>query len=136
MYQKKIPEDLDCGIILAGKVLSGKWKPCIIDGISRGINRPGALQRAIPEAPARVIKMQLRELEHYGIVGKDIYPGFPLKVTYFLTDAGKNLLPVIALMESWGISNKEMIVNAELNSKQLRPAQVNTLTKKCLTATA
>lgn len=68
MYQKKIPEDLNCGIILAGKVLSGKWKPCIIDGIAKGINRPGMLQRAIPEAPDRVIKMQLKELEHYGVV--------------------------------------------------------------------
>lgn len=127
MYQKKIPEDLDCGIILAGKVLSGKWKPCIIDGIAKGINRPGALQRAIPEAPARVIKMQLRELEHYGIVCKNIHPGFPLKVEYFLTGAGESLLPLISMMENWGIANKDMIVTAEENLKELGQTDIKAL---------
>lgn len=136
MYQKKIPEDLDCGIILTGKVLSGKWKPCIIDGISRGINRPGELQRAIPEAPARVIKMQLRELEHFGIVYKNVYSGFPLKVEYFLTEAGNNLLPLITLMERWGINNKDMVVSAEKSLKKTGIAAISASSKKCLVATA
>ena len=45
MYERKIPEDLDCGIIVAMKVFGAKWKPCIIDAINRGYNRPRELHR-------------------------------------------------------------------------------------------
>ena len=40
MYEKKIPEDLDCGINITMKVLGGKWKACILDAINKGVKRP------------------------------------------------------------------------------------------------
>ncbi|MDF2516089.1 MAG: transcriptional regulator [Sphingobacterium sp.] len=36
MYSKKIPEDLDCGIVVTMKILGGKWKACILYGINKG----------------------------------------------------------------------------------------------------
>lgn len=108
MYQRKIPEDLDCGLVIANRAFAGKWKPCIIDSIARGVHRPGEIQRAIPTAPARVIKMQLRELELSGIVFKRIHAQLPLRVEYFLTDAGRSALPIIAMMEEWGLKNREV----------------------------
>ncbi|MBW8682821.1 serine hydrolase [Chitinophaga rhizophila] len=109
MYEKKIPEMLDCGITVTNKVLGGKWKACIIDGINKGINRPSELHRNIPEAPARVINMQLKELEDYQIIGKTVYPGYPLKVTYHLTEKGKSLLHIIGAMDKWGNENKDTV---------------------------
>lgn len=112
MYEKKLPALLDCGIAITGKVLGGKWKACIIDGINRGINRPGELHRNIPEAPARVINMQLKELEDDQIIGKKVYPGYPLKVEYHLTTKGRSILPVIAAMAQWGNANREAVKGA------------------------
>jgi DNA-binding HxlR family transcriptional regulator len=111
MYERKIPEDLDCGINVTMKVLSGKWKPCIIDSIHRGIRRPVELHAAIPAAAPRVINMQLRELEEFSIVTKKVYPdSVPLKVEYYLTSLGESIMPVVTAIDKWGTANKDCIV--------------------------
>ncbi|HEY1164666.1 MAG TPA: helix-turn-helix domain-containing protein [Chitinophaga sp.] len=120
MYEKKIPENLDCGINIANKLLGGKWKACVIDSISRGLKRPSEIHRDIPEAPARVLNMHLKELEDYQLIGKKIYPGFPLKVEYFLTDIGKSALPIIAAMDKWGTTQREHVnrISSELQGEK------------------
>ncbi|WP_333886170.1 winged helix-turn-helix transcriptional regulator [Sphingobacterium siyangense] len=40
-----------------------------------------------------------------------IYPGLPLKVEYNLTELGNSLLPVIAVIDRWGIENNHLIEN-------------------------
>jgi DNA-binding HxlR family transcriptional regulator len=111
MYERKIPEDLECGIIIAMKVLGGKWKPCLIDAIHRGIQRPSDLHRSIREATPRVLNMQIRELEEQGIISKKVYEGLPLRVEYFLTNAGLSILPIVQSMNKWGNENRDHIVS-------------------------
>lgn len=120
MYEKKIPENLDCGTNVANKILGGKWKACVIDCISRGFRRPSEIHREIPEAPARVLNMHLRELEDYQLISKKTYPGFPLKVEYFLTDIGESTLPVIAILDKWGTAHREHVarVSNELHGEK------------------
>jgi DNA-binding HxlR family transcriptional regulator len=108
MYERKIKEDLDCGIIVAMKIFGGKWKPCIIDAISRGAKRPSELHREITSTSPRVIDMQLSELVAYEILSKTIYPGFPLCVEYSLTPLGESILPILAQLNTWGIKNKSV----------------------------
>lgn len=107
MYEHKIPEDMECGITIAHKILGGKWKACIIDCLSRGVKRPSELHRQIAGAPVRVINIQLRELEDHQVICKKVYPGFPLKVEYFLTDLGRSILPVVRAMDNWGHEHRE-----------------------------
>lgn len=109
MYERKISEDLDCGITVTMKVMGAKWKPCIIDALHRGISRPSELHRALAPATPRVIDMQLKELEDLGIVFKRTGNGFPLRSDYELTIQGKSLLPIIALMNRWGDRNKDSV---------------------------
>lgn len=109
MYEKKIPEILDCGVNVAIKVLGGKWKAWIIECIHNGIRRPSELHREISTAAPRVINMHLKELEDYNIISKIVYPGLPLKVEYFLTDIGESLMPVINAMDKWGTINREYV---------------------------
>lgn len=120
MYEKKIPENLDCGVSVAIKVLGGKWKACIIESINRGVQRPSELHREITTAAPRVINMQLNELEALGIIDKKVYPGLPLKVEYFLTPLGQSILPVIDAMDKWGNENRDYVVkmNGILLSEQ------------------
>jgi DNA-binding HxlR family transcriptional regulator len=98
-------------------VFGAKWKPCIIDAINRGFNRPCELHREISSASARVIDMQLRELEEYRVVSKKVYTGIPLKVEYSLTDLGKSILPVLDYMDEWGRKNIEFVKN--INAQML-----------------
>lgn len=109
MYERKIKEDLDCGIIVAMKVFGAKWKPCIIDAIGRGIKRPSELHREITSTSLRVIEIQLAELMTYGVVSKTIYPGFPLCVEYSLTPMGESILPILAQLNEWGLKNKDVV---------------------------
>jgi len=88
MYNKKIPEDLDCGIEVASKVFGGKWKPCILDSIVKGYHRPSEIHRYINTASPRVLNIQLRELENYKVVEKKVFPGLPPRVEYYLTESG------------------------------------------------
>jgi DNA-binding HxlR family transcriptional regulator len=102
MYEKKIPKDLNCGIVVTMESIGGKWKPCLINDINKGIKRPSELHRTHPDASLRVINLQLSELEKHGIVEKIIFPVTPPKVEYSLTNKGKSLLPLIDLMRKWG----------------------------------
>lgn len=109
MYQKKIKEDLDCGIRIASKVFGGKWKCCILDAINRGINRPAEISRYIEEASPRVVEMQLSELLFYGVVEKCSEDFYPKKTEYKLTKLGESILPVLAMMDQWGLQNAEFV---------------------------
>ncbi|MFB6456965.1 winged helix-turn-helix transcriptional regulator [Chitinophaga sp. Hz27] len=102
MYEKKILKDLSCGIGVTLEIIGGKWKPCLINCIQRGIRRPTELAKHNPGASKRVLMLQLKELEEHGIVTKIIYPELPPRVEYYLTELGASLLPIISLMEKWG----------------------------------
>jgi DNA-binding HxlR family transcriptional regulator len=108
MYEKKIPKDLNCGIVVTMEIIGGKWKTCLINDINKGIKRPSELHRSHPEASLRVINQQLFELERNNIIEKKIYPVLPPKVEYSLTEIGRSLLPLIDLMLSWGNEHRSM----------------------------
>ncbi|MBC9932817.1 winged helix-turn-helix transcriptional regulator [Chitinophaga qingshengii] len=101
-YERKTPVDLDCGITVYMQVLGAKWKPCIIDLIHKGYQRPSEIHRLIPEATPRVLDMQLREMEAMGLVQKGAASGFPLRTHYSLTDLGLSLIPLVAAIDDWG----------------------------------
>lgn len=46
---------------------------------------------------------QLKELSDFGIVEKESFEGYPLKVEYSLTERGRKLLEAIVIMQSIGI---------------------------------
>lgn len=109
MYLKKIPDEHNCGINVALKVIGGKWKAWIINCIGKGKIRPSQLHRELPVTSPRVINIHLRELEKYGIIDKIVYSGLPLKVEYFLTETGKSVLPIINIMEQWGDNHRQKV---------------------------
>jgi DNA-binding HxlR family transcriptional regulator len=109
MYQKKIPELLDCGLAVAIKVIGGKWKAWILDCIRRDIRRPSAIHREMNEVNPRIINLHLKELEELGIIYKEIYAEVPARVEYHFTEVGISVLPVIDVLEQWGNTHKEYI---------------------------
>lgn len=109
MYERKIEENLDCGIYVASKVFGGKWKCCILDAINRGITRPADIYRYISEASKRVIEMQLAEMLFYGVIEKHSEDTYPKKTEYSLTAIGKSILPVLAKMDEWGLAHSDFV---------------------------
>jgi len=108
MYIKKNPMDYsDCSVRIAIDILSSSWNAWLISEIDKGVARPCDLQRSISVAPKRVLTKQLGELEKMGILKKKIYPVLPMKVEYYLTEAGKELIPIIDQLWQWGDKYKE-----------------------------
>jgi DNA-binding HxlR family transcriptional regulator len=103
MYQRKIPIDYNCGLNVAMEVVGSKWKFCLLDEISKGINRPKDLVNAITDISKRVLQSQLKELEFHGLLGKTVYNEIPLRVEYFLTETGESILPLISVIDKWGL---------------------------------
>lgn len=109
MYEKKIPINDDCGLDLFREVLNGKWKISLLYYISQGIQRPGELQRNIPEANRRSLNIQLNQLVAHELVSRKEYDQLPLKVEYSLTDFGRTLLPIINQIGDWGDTHRERL---------------------------
>lgn len=109
MYEKKIPKDHNCGIVVTMEVIGGKWKPCLINWINKDVKRPSELAKLYKETSRRVIQRQLSELESQGIVYKKIYQEYPLKSEYYLTKLGKSLIPLIDALRTWGNTHKEEV---------------------------
>ena len=126
MYEKKIPGKKRSGVDVTFYVIEGKWKRDIILCLNNGIKRPIELQKYLAEANARVLNQQLKELEKYGIIYKKIYPAVPPKVEYYLTDIGKELIPLFKVMEDWGnnYSKKQENLDSPMNSNEHNLIQI------------
>ncbi|QIK55301.1 helix-turn-helix transcriptional regulator [Dysgonomonas sp. HDW5B] len=112
MYKRKNPMDYsDCSIRIPVDIISGSWKIWLILEINKGVARPSELYHSIAIAPRRVLTKQLKELELQGVVGKTVYPVLPLRVEYYLTAAGKDLIPILEQLERWGDKHKSAFIN-------------------------
>ena len=109
MYERKIPPiDLNCGVTITQFLIGGKWKPYLINCMTKGYHRPMDFRRVIVGATKRVLTQQQNELESMGIVRKVVYDVVPMKVEYFLTELGESLVPIIRAMDEWGEQHKDL----------------------------
>lgn len=96
------PEADDCAVTFCLSVIGGKWKPVILFCIAHGVDRFGAMQRAVPGITKQMLTKQLRELEADGVLSRTVHAEVPPRVDYALTARGRSLLPVIEAMRGWG----------------------------------
>ncbi len=85
--------------------VGGKWKIMILYGISKNCNRFSMLKKAIPAISKQMLVNQLRELEEDGLIERVIYAEIPPRVEYMVTKHGQSLMPVIAVMQDWGLKD-------------------------------
>jgi len=85
--------------------IGGKWKILIIYAIYKNCNRFSMLQRALPVISKQMLVNQLRELEEDKIIDRIIYAEIPPRVEYKITAYGQTLMPVIAVLQDWGLQD-------------------------------
>lgn len=95
----------ECPIMRTLEVIGGKWKPILLHYIAREPRRSGELQRLVPQASAKVLTEQLRELERDDIIVRTVHSQVPPRVDYALTDLGRTLIPVLDAMCAWGVAH-------------------------------
>lgn len=101
---KREPEEIpyDCPIEATLGLIGGKWKALILDHLTDGALRFGALQKRMPKITPKMLTQQLRELEEDGLVTRRVFPVVPPKVEYELTEFGTTVLPILTAMCDWG----------------------------------
>lgn len=84
-------------------VLSGKWKVLLVWHLGFGPRRFAELRDLLGSVSEKVLTAQLRQLEADGVVGRRSKPTNPPQVTYRLTPAGGQLIPMMTRMCHWGV---------------------------------
>src|SRR6266568_918720 len=85
------------GVISVG----GKIKLTIGFHLLNGPKRFGELQRLLPEASRQMLTLQLRDLEHLGIIERRVFPQLPARVEYSISEQGRAIEPMLRQMQLW-----------------------------------
>ena len=102
MAETELTHSTCCPVVNTLDIIGGKWKVLILYYLYGEIRRFNELQHLLAGVTQRMLTLQLRELEHDGIVHREVYPQVPPKVEYSLTAFGRTLMPVIEAMHRWG----------------------------------
>lgn len=84
----------------AMNLLSQRWTGLIIYQLLSGPKRFCNIESSIGIS-GRVLSERLKDLEHEGVVKREIYPETPVRIEYSLTKKGLAFQPVIRHIEQW-----------------------------------
>jgi len=112
-----------CPVTAAVKVVAGKWKVAILWHLSFGTKRYAELRGLIKGVSEKVLTEQLRQLEADGLVERLSAHSSPPRVSYRLTNAGDELIPLMKGFCGWG--TKHLGIHPTFPVDGTRPAGTN-----------
>jgi DNA-binding HxlR family transcriptional regulator len=98
-----MPELKSCPIETTFRIIGKKWTVLIIREILRGHKQFNRFIQNIEGITPKVLTERLRELEHLGIIKREIVSEYPIRVQYTLTDTGSGFEPVILSAASFSM---------------------------------
>jgi len=111
--------DQFCPIAKAAEILCEKWTLLIIRELLTGARRFNELQRGISLISPTMLTKRVNDLTDRGLVVRKKIPG-QKGYEYFLTEAGKELAPIITQLGSWGMRwARGQMDNSELDVELL-----------------
>lgn len=99
----KVRDEYTCPLELTHDITRGKWKPIILWQLGKGAMSLSQLERDIKGVNQKMLLEQLKELIDFGVLEKQSFDGYPLKVEYSLTERGRKLLQAVTIMQGIGI---------------------------------
>lgn len=90
-----------CPIEEVMQLVGGRWPSLLIYYLQDGTKRFGDLRRDNPTISHKMLALELRRLEDAGIVARTEFDGYPRRVEYDLTAAGRRLVPLIDALGDW-----------------------------------
>lgn len=100
----KIRKEITCPLEVTHDIIKGKWKTVILYQLHH-LDKASLsqLESSIKGISQKMLLQQLKELMSYGLVGKNTFVGYPLRVEYFITDdRGKKLIEALDIMQEIG----------------------------------
>jgi DNA-binding HxlR family transcriptional regulator len=84
----------------AMQIISKRWVGLILFELLDGPKRFSEMESNLPIS-GRLLSDRLKMLEKEGIVDRNIYSEFPVRIEYSLSQKGESLRPVIEDIQSW-----------------------------------
>ena len=107
-----------CPLAMAAEVLCTRWTMVLMRELVAGSTRFNDLRRGVPKMSPTLLSQRLKELERAGIVTRRAIASETGVYEYRLTDAGRDIGPVVEAMGSWG----QKWVESELSLRNLDPS--------------
>ncbi|WP_424214637.1 winged helix-turn-helix transcriptional regulator [Streptomyces sp. BI20] len=107
--------DPDCPVEVALAAVSGRWTTLVLRELMHGPLSFGLLAGRLPGISPKVLTERLTTLRERGLVAREARTGFPVRVTWSLTPAGRALRPLLIELYRTG---------AELRDQSRRTAPV------------
>jgi len=86
----------------AAVIVGDRWSLLVVKVLIDGPQRFGELAEALGRIAPNILTNRLRHLEQFGLVRAMPYQQRPLRLSYELTEAGRELGDALALLASWG----------------------------------
>ncbi len=90
-------------------VLGCRWTISVLRAVSKGVRRPGALERHIEGISAKVLSDRLKHFTRVGIFERMVFPEIPPRVEYRISDFGKKFLRLLKEAERLQAELDEMV---------------------------
>ena len=88
-----------CPLAQASQLLCERWTLLVVREFIAGSTRFSDLQKGVPLMSPTLLSARLKQLCETGVISKS---GTGSKSTYQLTEAGRELTPVVQLLGAWG----------------------------------
>lgn len=108
--------DQFCPVAMAAEILCSRWTMVLLRELVSGSTRFNELRRGVPRMSPALLAKRLRELEEAGIVEHRASDSGGT-AEYVLTDAGRDLRPVVMAVGLWG----QRWVQAQTSLRNLDP---------------
>lgn len=106
-------------IRIYNEILGGKWRLLILFQLFRKTQRFKDLGQSIEGITPRMLTKELRILEKYNLVEKEVYREVPPRVEYSLTDEGVKLYPLIESIIRFGEEFAYLLEHSEEDLVQI-----------------
>ena len=92
-----------CPVIFASRILGGRWSAKIVHLLLHNEKlRYSELRRGCPPISDRILSLELKDLQRWGLVSRQEYGTIPPRTEYRLTELGQTLRPLLEAMVTWG----------------------------------
>ena len=92
------------------ELIGKRWTGAIVWALTERPMRFGELLKVVPGLSDRLLSQRLRELEEEGLVEREVKAGTPVRVTYSLTELGRELGPSIRELRVWAQRWKHTVI--------------------------
>ena len=106
-----------CPVAMAAEILGSRWTLVLLRELIAGSTRFNDLRRGVPRMSPALLSKRLKDLETAGIVTRSPASGEPDLFEYRLTEAGRDLKPVIEAVGGWG----QRWIETEVSLENLDP---------------